>query len=74
MTQEEDREDDDLEDHEVLRDEGEARRFRSPVPDPSNMVGLVCPRYIQQILTSDWSRLFWILTSDWTRLIFDTGL
>ena len=45
MTQEEDREDDDLEDHEVLRDEGEARRFRSPAPDPSNMVGLVCPRY-----------------------------
>ena len=74
MTQEEDREDDDLEDHEVLRDEGEARRFRSPAPDPSNMVGLVCPRYIQQILTSDWSRLFWILTSDWTRLILDTGL
>ena len=74
MTQEEDREDDDLEDHEVLRDEDEARRFRSPAPDPTNMVGLVCPRYIQQILTSDWSRLFWILTSYWTRLILDTGL
>ena len=49
MTEEDDLEDD--EDHYEEEDDGhhdgvtgEARRYQSPAPEPSSMVGLVCPR------------------------------
>ena len=50
MTEEDDLEDD--EDHYQEEDDhddgvtGEARRYQSPAPEPSSMVGLVCPRSV----------------------------
>ena len=44
MTEEEEHDDDDHYEEEEESHHDEARRYQSPAPDHSNMVGLVCPR------------------------------